>query len=129
MINMNKFLIIITLISIASIIFNVRSCNKIDDLKTENSVKEQNIEALKDTVKDVKNLADELQQEKLSLITTKKNLINKNNSLASELEKQKGKVIYLSQMNGSLKVENDELKEENKKAKRDKLKKKLEENQ
>lgn len=92
-----------------SIFVNFKACDKIDNLKTEIAVQEHNNKALLDTVETVKNRNGELQQEKTSYITSNKNLREINKELSNEVDKQKGKVIYISNINASLERENKHL--------------------
>jgi len=109
----NRTVVLILAIAILSfLLFN--KCNESNKLKTEMAVKTQNIEALNDSVKTVKNKAGELQQEKLALISTGDNLRGLNVSLNDEVKKQKGNVIYISEMNAELKNKNGKLEKENK---------------
>ena len=68
-----------------------------------------NIEALNDTVKKVKNKVGEYQFEKTSLATSNDELKTLNNDLQSEVDKQKGRVIYINNAYVSLLDENARL--------------------
>jgi hypothetical protein len=95
------------LIYIAGIIilslFLLKQCNSTSDAKREQLITEQNIFALKDTVRAVKNKANELQYQKGILIATNGNLKDLNKDLAAEVDKQKGKVIFLQTVVADLK--------------------------
>lgn len=86
---------IITIVVICLLLF--RQCNVSADAKREKKIAEQNLYALNDTIRIVKNKANELQYQKGVLIADKKNLASLNKDLAIELDKQKGKVFYLQQ--------------------------------
>jgi hypothetical protein len=88
-------------------------CNSNRRLRNDAFISEHNIAALQDTVITVKNKVGELQQEKILLITSKKTLEDFSKELAAELEKQKGRVIYISNMLAQLKSDNAALKAEN----------------
>lgn len=87
------------------ILLLLRQCNSTADAKREKKIAEQNLFALNDTVREVKNKAGELQYQKGLLIADKKNLENLNSDLKTELDKQKGKVFYLQQVVADLKNE------------------------
>jgi len=89
-------------------------CNSNKKLKSDVIISDHNIVALMDTVTTVKNKVGELQQEKIILITSKKTLEDFSKELAAELEKQKGHVIYISNILVQLKTDNAALKAENK---------------
>jgi hypothetical protein len=89
-------------------------CGSNRKLRNEVNISEHNIAALQDTVTTVKNKVGELQQEKILLISSKKTLEDFSKELAAELEKQKGRVIYISNMLAQLKTDNAALKAENK---------------
>lgn len=89
-------------------------CSRVNNLKDQLSFSKQNIEALNDTIKKVKNKAGEWQQEKLAYISTKKELEKLNKELSEELKKQKGDVIYISNLYAVLKSDYDKLYKENK---------------
>jgi hypothetical protein len=106
--------IIYYLIMIILFIALLAQCSSNRKLKTDVIISEHNIAALKDTVTTVKNRVGELQQEKIILITSKKTLEDFSKELAAELEKQKGRVIYISNMLAQLKTDNASLRAENK---------------
>lgn len=119
--NPKKRKLIIFVILGLSILINFVTCDRLDSLKTQLSVSQHNNKALRDSVQTVKNKVGGLQQEKISYITTIDELENFNKQLKEEVDKQKGRVLYISNMNASLKNtnnelsnENNELKEENK---------------
>ena len=89
-------------------------CGSNKNLRKDAFISQNNIVALQDTVITVKNKNGELQQEKIILITSKKTLEDFSKQLADELEKQKGTVIYISNMLAQLKTDNTNLKKENK---------------
>lgn len=109
----NKSLVLIISIVILVLLL-LSKCDKIKDLKTQIMINNQNIEALHDTIKTVKNKAGKLQQEKLSLISSKKELENLNSSLYDELKQQKGQVLYISNLYATLKLDYNNLKVKNK---------------
>jgi hypothetical protein len=107
-----KIIYYLTIIILFIILLAQCSSNK--KLRTNATISEHNIAALTDTVTTVKNKVGELQQEKIILITSKKTLEDFSKELATELEKQKGRVIYISNMLAQLKTDNASLRAENK---------------
>jgi len=105
--NSNTILFAAVIILLALLL---RECGSAADLKTQVERHQQNEKALLDTVKYAKNLAGEAQAEKLTLISTKKELEKLNKDLYFEIEKQRGKVLQLTSTNASLKSENRGLK-------------------
>jgi hypothetical protein len=87
------------------ILLLLRQCNSTADAKREKKIAEQNIYALNDTIRTVKNKAGELQYQKGLLIADKNTLENLNGDLKTELDKQKGKVFYLQQIVADLQNE------------------------
>lgn len=99
--------------SIILVLLLLNECNKNKNLKTEIAISNQNIIALSDTVKSVKNKNGELQQEKYSLISHNGDLKKLNDSLYIEQKKQKDRVIFLNSLVATLKSKNDSLLQEN----------------
>jgi hypothetical protein len=85
-------------IIVVIILLLLRQCNSTADAKREKKIADQNVYALNDSIKVIKNKAGELQYEKGLLIADKKNLESLNADLKKELDKQKGKVFYLQQV-------------------------------
>jgi biopolymer transport protein ExbD len=82
-------------------IFLFKDCGR---TKTDNEVTQlkQNIEAYKDSLTVSKNKAKEIQYNNGVLAATNNNLNELNKDLANEVDKQKGKVIFLTKSNASL---------------------------
>lgn len=99
--------------SIILVLLLLNECNKNRNLKTEIAISNQNIIALSDTFKSVKNKNGELQQEKYSLISHNGDLKKLNDSLYIEQKKQKDRVIFLNSLVATLKSKNDSLLQEN----------------
>jgi hypothetical protein len=102
------------IIIIVAALWMLNTCRNNANLKNQQIIDKQNISALSDTVKTVKNKAGELQQEKLSYIAKNKELKEINLNLYNEVKKQKGTVIFLTTANGQLKSNIDQLEKENK---------------
>lgn len=73
-----------------------RQCSATSNAKSKLNISNQNIAALKDTIRVQKNRAGELTYSIKTLLTDKKNLEILNKDLRDELDKQKGKVVYIT---------------------------------
>lgn len=80
------------------VILFIGSCNKIQNLKNDNTILEQNQKALADSLRTSKNKIGDLEKSINILVADKKNLKELNADLASELEKEKGKVSQLNKI-------------------------------
>jgi len=97
--NIKAYAICIILVVIAFLYSNWR----IDSLKAKLVISENNLVALKDTVRVVKTKNGELEFVKLALMSDKKGLKALSDSLAKEVDKEKGKVKYIISTNVSIK--------------------------
>ena len=98
-------IIIFLLLILGLISFCFYQNGKIQQLKIEESIKDNNIKALKDTVRTEANKSGEIQYSKQSLIATNKNLSDLNKQLGDEVKKQKGQIIFLSNSSGGIKID------------------------
>jgi hypothetical protein len=89
------------------VILFFRGCSEEERLRAELRMKENNIIALKDTVRTEKTRSGEMQQVKTILMADMKDLRDLNKNLYDEVKDQKGKVYYISQITAKL---NDKLK-------------------
>lgn len=96
------FIVIVVLV-----ILFLRGCSEAERLRAEIRMKENNIIALKDTVRIEKTRSGEMQQVKAILMTDMKELRELNKNLYDEVKDQKDKVYYISQITSQL---NDKLK-------------------
>lgn len=95
---MNKRnLYVIGLIAILIAILCVQQCS-MSNLKTDLAMKDNNMNALKDTIEETKNDLGQVQHEKSVLISSEKGLIDLNKEIASEVAAQSGTVAYLAKI-------------------------------
>ena len=73
-----------------------KQCSNNDLLKDKLSISNQNLAALKDTIRLQKNKSGEDTYVIKTLLTDKENLEKLNKNLREELDKQKGKVVYIT---------------------------------
>jgi hypothetical protein len=110
----NMKLTLILLLTIIILFFLLfMQCDRNTKLKTQYNISNNNIKALNDSVRIIKNKAGELQYEKYVLIAEKNNLKLLNENLNNEVKKQKNSVIYISTAYANLKTKIDELSTEN----------------
>jgi hypothetical protein len=83
----------------------LKQCNKVQDLKLENKVGVQNIIALNDSIRIVKNKWDEEITLKNTYITSGKELENINKNLSDKIKKLEGDVLYASNIISSIKTD------------------------
>ena len=95
----NFFLIVIIL---ALVLLFVRQCHKTNELKIDKEIAESNLDALKDTVATEKNKAGEIEFTKQALISKSQNLEKWNKELADQVNKERGKVIYIQKSSGQV---------------------------
>lgn len=93
----NQKFYVIGLIAILIVILCMQQCS-MSNLKTDLAMKENNVNALKDTITETKNKLGQVQFEKSVLISSEKGLKDLNADLASEVAAQKGKIAYLSKI-------------------------------
>ena len=82
-----------------------KQCSDSDLLKDRLSISNQNLEALKDTLRVEKNKSDEDTYVIKTLLTDKETLEKLNKDLEKELDKQKGKVVYVNRTVTKVKVD------------------------
>jgi hypothetical protein len=82
-----------------------RQCSATSNTKSKLNITNQNIAALRDTIRVQKNRAGELTYSIKTLLTDKRNLENLNKDLREELDKQKGKVVYITKTVTKTKVD------------------------
>lgn len=87
-----------------------RSCAKVRDLERQNNIKEQNIIALKDTVRMERTKSGTLEATVAGFISSEKSLKKLNDELYKEVQDQKGNVISLNKIVFQLKQDAVELK-------------------
>jgi len=104
---MKKFnLNTVFVIAIAILAFLLlKQCNKVQDLKLENKVGVQNIIALNDSIRIVKNKWDEEITLKNVYITSEKDLKNINQNLSEKIKSLEGEVLYASNIISSIKTD------------------------
>ena len=104
---MKKFnLNTVFVIAIAILAFLLlKQCNKVQDLKLENKVGVQNIIALNDSIRIVKNKWDEEITLKNVYITSEKDLKNINRNLSEKIKSLEGEVLYASNIISSIKTD------------------------
>ena len=95
---LNLWYIIIILV-LCIIVF--KQCSSNSEAKAKISIANHNLDALKDTIRVQKNKAGEDTYLIKTLLTDKEELGRLNADLKTELDKQKGKVAYLSKMSAS----------------------------
>ena len=100
---MKKEITYFTILGILVGILVLQQC-KYKDLESKLWMKETNEVALKDTIRETKNLLKKEQYEKISLIVTKEDLKNLNEDLSKEVDAQKGKVAQLQILVATLKT-------------------------
>lgn len=83
----------------------LKQCNNVQDLKLENKVGVQNIIALNDSIRIVKNKWDEEITLKNTYITSGKELENINKNLSDKIKKLEGDVLYASNIISSIKTD------------------------
>jgi hypothetical protein len=86
-----------------------RSCAKVRDLERQNNIKEQNIIALKDTVRMERTKSGTLQASVAGFISSEKSLKKLNADLYKEVQDQKGSVISLNKIVFQLKQDTSQL--------------------
>ena len=95
---MNKrILYVIGIIAVLIAILCMQQCS-LSRLKTDLAMKDNNINALKDTITETKNDLGQVQHEKSVLITSEKGLTDLNKELAAEVNAQSGKIAFLSKI-------------------------------
>jgi len=102
----NQSVVLFLIITVLVILF-FRGCGETERLKAELRMKDNNIIALKDTVRVEKTRSGEMQQVKTILMADMKDLRELNRNLYEEVKDQKSKVYYISQITTQL---NDKLK-------------------
>ena len=83
----------------------LKQCNKVQDLKLENKVGVQNIIALNDSIRIVKNKWDEEITLKNAYITSEKDLKNINQNLSNKIKSLEGEILYASNIISSIKTD------------------------
>jgi len=86
-----------------------RSCAKVRDLERQNNIKEQNIIALRDTVRMERTKSGTLEATVAGYISSEKDLKKLNTDLYNEVQDQKGNVISLNKIVFQLKQDAAEL--------------------
>jgi len=95
---MNKRnLYVIGIIAILIAILCMQQCS-LSHLKTDMAMKDNNINALKDTLTVSKNKLGQVQSEKSVLITSERGLKDLNKELADEVKAQSGKIAFLAKI-------------------------------
>jgi len=90
---------ILLLVAIAILcILLFKQCDSNADLKSQLYIQNENLDALKDTVRLQKNKAGEATYVKKTLLADKKTLEKLNKDLKEELDKQKGQVIVIERV-------------------------------
>jgi hypothetical protein len=84
------------LVSILIVIFLAGQCKRISDLKKETYINDQNIGALKDSIRIAETKNGKLQAEKTAFFGKESDLKKINESLYKDLKNQKGKVVTLN---------------------------------
>jgi hypothetical protein len=84
-------------------ILMLRQCGKIESLKTENQVGVQNIVALNDSIRVIKNEWNEDIVLKNSFIVDKEDLEELNQELANQVKRLEGEVLYISNVLSTIK--------------------------
>jgi len=108
--NINLNTIFIATIAIMAFLL-LKQCSKIENLKVENQVSVQNIIALNDSIRTVKNNWNEEITLKNSYISDIDELEEINSGLADEVKRLEGEVLYVSNLLSS--IENDTIYIEN----------------
>lgn len=110
----NRISIVMVILSIILGILLFIKSGEVSKLRTAMSISNQNIIALHDTLKLVKNKNGEYQQEKAAFIVSVADLKKINSNLYREVKKQKDQVLALTSINANLHVDINNLKAENK---------------
>lgn len=92
-----KDIVLVAVIAILLLLL-FRQCSSNADLKSQMFIQNSNLDALKDTVRLQKNRAGEDTYVIKSLLSDKKSLAKLNADLKKELDKQKGKVIFIDRI-------------------------------
>jgi hypothetical protein len=100
------FLVIV--IVVVALLFG-RSCAKTRDLERQNKIKDQNIEALRDTVKMERTKSGTLEATVAGFISSVRDLKKLNEDLYKEVKDQKGNVISLNKIIFQLKQDTSDL--------------------
>jgi len=95
-----RIFLLVTVFVLLVLLFKNCGRTSYDDYKTE---MEQNISYYKDSLTKERNKVGQIEYERAVLASSKKDLEKQNSNLASELRKEKGNVIYLANINASLK--------------------------
>lgn len=94
---------VLTFMSVALlVILNLKSCEENRRLQAEIRLKENNLIALRDTVRQEKLKNGDIQQVKVALLSDLKDLKELNSDLFDEVKKQKTQVFYLSKLTAEL---------------------------
>lgn len=96
----NNFILLAVIVIL--ILLYLKQCQSARDLKNENSIYMNNLEALKDTVRIEKNRAGQIEFSKQALISRNGDLEKLNKKLADEVKNAKGKVIYVQSASGTI---------------------------
>ena len=99
-----KDILLIAVIAVLCLLL-FRQCDSNLDLKSQMSIQNTNLDALKDTVRVQKNKAGEDTYVIKTLLADKKSLEKLNKDLKEELDKQKGKVIVIERVVTETKVD------------------------
>ena len=99
-----KDLVLLGVIAIL-LLFIFRQCESNSNLKSKIDIQNSNLVALNDSIRLQKNKAGEATYVIKTLLADKDNLILLNKKLKEELDKQKGKVVYLSNIAAKTKVD------------------------
>ena len=78
---------------------------KINQLEVSESIKDNNIKALNDTVRVEENRIGQIQYSKQALIADNNNLSSLNKQLGNEVKNQKGQILFLTSSQGGIKLD------------------------
>jgi len=99
-----KDILLLAIVAILCILL-FRQCDSNLDLKSQLSIQNSNLDALKDSVRLQKNRAGEDTYVIKTLLSDKKSLEKLNKDLKEELDKQKGKVVFIDRIITKTKVD------------------------